>query len=327
MKKTMKDAILFGNGLNKLNGGISWDELLEKISGNSLIRNIPNTLKYETIVLSSKEYYEKSFIFNAGSLLLTNEIPLYTNKSIEEGIKNRIKDELNGFTSNFAYERLSDLNVEQYITTNYDQTLYNLLCTKGYKNGDSNNTEDIYSIRRKFGLIDKSGIYKCIWPIHSTIQHPKSIMLGLDHYCGSVGKINDYIKGKYKYTKNGDTFILDKITSRLKEQKCEIPFSWIDLFFTHNIHIIGLSLQYEEIDLWWLLNKRQRYIKQLGKENIISNKIRFYGNTSNSMKKLLNKLGVEVYTFRQKGLKPDNPLYYKMQYNYYLGKIASFCKK
>ena len=49
-----------------------------------------------------------------------------------------------------------------------------------------------------FAVPDKEGKYKYIWPIHGTIQHPKSIMLGLDHYCGSIGKINDYIKGKYK---------------------------------------------------------------------------------------------------------------------------------
>lgn len=322
---TMKNAILFGNGLNLLNGGISWNDLLEKISSEPLIEKIPNTLQYETIVLASEKYYNESFIFNAGSLLLSNGSPLYTKKPIEEDIKNKIKDELKNFTSNFAYQRLSELNVEQYITTNYDQTLYNLLCKKGYKNGESNNTESIYSIRRRFGLINKSGTCKYIWPIHGTIQHPKSIMLGLDHYCGSIGKINDYLKGDYNYTKNGKTFTLDKITSRLKEQKCEIPFSWIDLFFTHNIHIIGLGLQYDEIDLWWILNRRQRYIKQFGKENTISNKIHFYGNTSNSMKKLLNKFGVEVYTFRQKGLKSSDPLYYEVQYNYYIDKIASFC--
>ncbi|MBQ3244520.1 MAG: hypothetical protein IJB01_07940 [Bacteroidaceae bacterium] len=322
----MKNAILFGNGLNLLNGGISWNDLLEKISSEPLIKKIPNTLQYETIVLASEKYYNESFIFNAGSLLLTNGSPLYTKKPIEEDIKNKIKDELKNFTSNFAYQRLSELNVEQYITTNYDQTLYNLLCKKGYKKGESNNTESIYSIRRRFGLINKSGTCKYIWPIHGTIQHPKSIMLGLDHYCGSIGKINDYLKGDYNYTKNGKTFTLDKITSRLKEQKCEIPFSWIDLFFTHNIHIIGLGLQYDEIDLWWILNRRQRYIKQFGKENTISNKIHFYGNTSNSMKKLLNKFGVEVYTFRQKGLKPNDPLYYEVQYNYYIDKITSFCK-
>lgn len=323
---TMKNAILFGNGLNLLNGGISWNNLLEKISSEPLIEKIPNTLQYETIVLASEKYYNESFIFNAGSLLLANGSPLYTKKPIEEDIKNKIKDELKGFTSNFAYQRLSELNVEQYITTNYDQTLYNLLCKEGYKKGESNNTESIYSIRRRFGLINKSGTCKYIWPMHGTIQHPKSIMLGLDHYCGSIGKINDYLKGDYNYTKNGKTFTLDKITSRLKEQKCEIPFSWIDLFFTHNIHIIGLGLQYDEIDLWWILNRRQRYIKQFGKENTISNKIHFYGNTSNSMKKLLNKFGVEVYTFRQKGLKPNDPLYYEIQYNYYIDKITSFCK-
>ena len=88
---TMKNAILFGNGLNLLNGGISWNNLLEKISSEPLIEKIPNTLQYETIVLASEKYYNESFIFNAGSLLLANGSPLYTKKPIEEDIKNKIK--------------------------------------------------------------------------------------------------------------------------------------------------------------------------------------------------------------------------------------------
>lgn len=120
------------------------------------------------------------------------------------------------FVSNSAYEGLSRLKVEHYITTNYDKTLYNLLCDNGYKKGESNNTETLYSIRRKFGLQNKEGDYKYIWPIHGTIQHPKSIMLGLDHYCGSVGKMNDYIKGKYEYIKDGEPQVLENIMQRLK---------------------------------------------------------------------------------------------------------------
>jgi hypothetical protein len=151
-------------------------------------------------------------------------------------------------------------------------------------------------------------------------------MLGLDHYCGSIGKINDYLKGKYEYNKNGEPHILKGIIQRIENNECEIPFSWIDLFFTHNIHIIGFGLQYEETDLWWILNKRQRYIKQHSRENIISNNIYFYGDVEENKKALLMKLGVEVCSFDSKGLKNTDSSYYKKQYEFYLDKIETYCK-
>ena len=52
-----KHAVLFGNGLNLLNGGISWSALLKNISNGTLLTGIPNTLQYETIILAL-EYYK-----------------------------------------------------------------------------------------------------------------------------------------------------------------------------------------------------------------------------------------------------------------------------
>ena len=50
--------------------------------------------------------------------------------------------------------------------------------------------------------------------------------------------------------------------------------SWIDLFFTHNIHIIGLALDFVESDIWWLLTYRARLLKN--KQHKILNKIYYY---------------------------------------------------
>lgn len=325
----MRNAILYGNGLNLLSNKTSWNELLEKISSNdSLITGIPNTMQYETVVLSS-DYYctHEPFMLADGKKLVTadGETFMVGDKLAEEEIKNKIKDELKNLESNVAYERLIQLNIEHFITTNYDQVLYNLLSAQGYEKVFTNNTENIYSIRRKVELQHKSGNCKYIWPIHGTIQYPKSIMLGLDQYCGSVAKINAYIKGGYNYNKAGKQVVLEDIISRLKQQKCDIPLSWIDLFFTHNIHIIGFGLQYDEIDLWWILNRRQRYIREYGNGNIISNKIIFYGNVEKNKKELLTRLGVEVCSFDDE-LGDDAPLYYQRQYNYYLNKIEAYCK-
>ncbi|MCJ8326248.1 MAG: hypothetical protein MJK08_04015 [Campylobacterales bacterium] len=43
-------------------------------------------------------------------------------------------------------------------------------------------------------------------------------------------------------------------------------------FFNTDIHILGFGLDYSEIDLWWILNKRAR----LGRTQKLKNKIFFY---------------------------------------------------
>jgi hypothetical protein len=51
--------------------------------------------------------------------------------------------------------------------------------------------------------------------------------------------------------------------------------SWIDLFFTKDIHIFGLSLDFVETDLWWLLTYRAR--QKFHHKNIpVPNKIFYY---------------------------------------------------
>ena len=51
--------------------------------------------------------------------------------------------------------------------------------------------------------------------------------------------------------------------------------SWVDLFFTNDLHIFGLSLDFVEIDLWWLLTYRARN-KFYKKNTFIKNQIYYY---------------------------------------------------
>lgn len=65
--------------------------------------------------------------------------------------------------------------------------------------------------------------------------------------------------------------------------------SWVDLFFSSNIHIIGLSLDYSETDLWWILNKRARLALSLP----IKNQIHFHSTREDTQKlELLKSFGV-----------------------------------
>ena len=52
--------------------------------------------------------------------------------------------------------------------------------------------------------------------------------------------------------------------------------SWLDLFFTKDVHIVGLSLDYVETDLWWLITYRARRKLENEKKTPIFNRITYY---------------------------------------------------
>lgn len=254
----MKHSILFGNGLNYLSvDQISWDGLLDKIKGSNQFdsTSLPNTMIYEKIMLHKHSSPDKMI------------------RNTESNLKNEIADVLKNQKTNKFYEKLLNLKFDNYLTTNYDYALNDSF--KAIKKGNwtkNNSTEGIYSIRRNTSFYDSKNKEHCkIWNIHGEVSNPKSIMLGLDHYCGSIGKIDGYLKGKYEYQIENTKHQTIPITEKINNNKFD-NVSWVELFFKTNLHIIGFGLDYSEIDLWWIINKRAR----LKKEISIENTIKFY---------------------------------------------------
>jgi hypothetical protein len=265
----MRNTVLFGNGINRISdNAVSWDDLLDKIKGSNKFKNgtLPNTMIYERIFLE-KHVANKN------------------QKADEYDIKESIASAMKTQGSNEVFELLANIDVDNYLTTNYDYAFEKALGS----NPDILSTEDVYSLRRRRKYITSSG-NKYLWNIHGEIDHPKSIMLGLDHYCGSISKIDSYIKGSYKHTVNGESLIVEPMQKKL-ESATYCFTSWVDLFFSSNVHIIGLSLDYSETDIWWLLNKRARFAA----DRLVNNKVYFYANSMEKEKLgLLKSFNVEV---------------------------------
>ena len=268
----MQQSILYGNGINRLTEGMpSWDQLIKDVSDVTLDKNIPNPLKYEALLMK-KPYRgrDRLLISNDGSkVIATNDgKPIVakgelTERTLKEGIAKRLKS----FGTNDIYDSIAKLPVNHFITTNYDNSLFDSLgegaLDKRFRE------EQIYSIRRNYLIKTVDGATKHYWPRHGNIDSPASIMLGFDHYCGSLAKIETYVKGGYDL--HGSR--LESMYKRLT-QGIDDVISWVDLFFISNDHIIGLNLGYEETDLWWVFNKRRR-IKQ-AEPNLIRNIIYYY---------------------------------------------------
>jgi hypothetical protein len=281
----MNDTILFGNGLNNLSKNrIPWTDLLDKIKGKANFDNgeLPNTFIYERAVFENK-----------------------TVKDIREtefDIKLSIAELLATIETNEFYELLFDLKCKNYLTTNYDYAFRNYITQTEKYLSFNNSTEDIYSIRRHTRIIDKRENEVCkIWNIHGEIETPVSIMLGFDHYCGSVSKLDAYVKGTYEFQEDSKPVKIKKLNDKLKTKEFDNR-SWAELFFNTNIHILGFSLDYSEIDLWWILTKRARIIYEEKTKSLVNNKIFFYDRHIKSDKEeLLNSLNVTVVK-----PKPDN---------------------
>ena len=124
-----------------------------------------------------------------------------------------------------------------------------------------------------------------MWHIHGELNRPNSILLGYEQYSGQLQQMRNYIA-----LGTGDAYKkqFPPLIKQLKKGKVDNN-SWLDIFFTKDIHIIGLSLDFIELDLWWLLTFRARRV--LEKRFSITNKIVYYYPQSLE-KKIQNKLEI-----------------------------------
>lgn len=258
-------TILFSNGLNYLSKGfVSWNQLLNRIKGDNLFENgkLPNTMIYERSVIG-------------------NPISFDTLTQKEEEIKKDIAFMLANFPSNLFYDKLAALDAENYITTNYDYASLKTYLANPSFELKNKSTEGIYSIRRYKEILKYGELKSRIWHMHGEIDVHQSIMLGLDHYCGSVAKIDGYVKGRYEYQEDKKTIKTASIIDKLKNTSRFDRSSWIELFFNSDVYIIGLGLDFSEIDLWWILNKRARFKLDNRSKNLVNNKIVYFSTYSN----------------------------------------------
>ena len=306
----MTQSILYGNGLNLLSEGCpTWNALIESISNVTFEDDIPNTLKYEAIIMrkpyclpqgNNNSSSRSEYISQDGTIVSIHD------RLAERELKEKLANSLRLFNSNDMYDRVANLPVSHFITTNYDNLLFRSFASS--KIDSRTRLEKLYSIRRHYQLNTPSGESKLYWPIHGCIDKPESIMLGYDHYCGSIAKITNYIKGTYQAPDGR----IDSMTTRLRQDLMNVS-SWIDLFFISDIHIIGLGLGYEEMDLWWLLNRRRRIKRQ--DSSLVENKIYYYpvDKLRPDKKQLLLEFGVEIKELDDKTIEKDYIDKYQIQ--------------
>ena len=86
----------------------------------------------------------------------------------------------------------------------------------------------------------------------------------------------------------------------------------------HSI-LFGNGLDYSEVDIWWVLNKRKRL--RTDKHITIHNKIHYYGDVSDEKKSIMDSFDICVHQFEKPNSHNGAFVYGKM-----IGEIKSNIK-
>jgi hypothetical protein len=234
----MPVSILVGNGFNLIdNSQKSWEEILNEIAEKvgapeivSLYAHKPETLIFEQLAYADGR------------------------SNRETQIKEEIAKAMLGLRHNRLHNLALNLKFGHILTTNYDYSFEAANGTGPYIPKKNGSLETRYSLFRKHVVNETS-----IWHIHGEARSANTIMLGYEHYGGSLQNVRHYMTGNRK----------SENKKRVSKFKLEIDdfethpdgHSWLDVFFRDDIHIIGLSLDYTEVVLWWAITykKKLRY--------------------------------------------------------------------
>jgi hypothetical protein len=292
-------SLLVGNGLNQLTGpgGRSWQSVLEelaKLAGRPELAKDSNAkpfaILYEAIVAAQ--------VLNG-------------DKSAERLVKENVAHWVAEVPRNDYHERVESLGWRHILTTNYD---YNL----GPDAKSANlRPETKFSVFRRRIHGPSS-----FWMMHGEVQKPDTIMLGYEHYAGAVQKLRNYLysgkNGPLPYSSpfmKGEEYF----------ESLGSTYSWVDVFLRDDIHILGLGLDYTEIELWWLIAFKARLKRE--KVGLRVGSTTFYHifrgdeKVAAAKTQLLESLGVTVH-FRK--VQRRN---YAVHYNWALDELGRLPQK
>lgn len=230
----MAVSLLVGNGINRLsNEEAAWENILRQLgAGNPTGRELehvelkPFALLYEEILLADSNQ---------------------TGRVDDFGAKQRIAGLVDAFKPNSFHQRLLSAPVQHILTTNYDYTLEQAATSNHQRSNVKAETK--YSLFRRHSA---GGRY--VWHIHGEASAPNTITLGYDQYSGYLQKMRAYATA----APGGKEASPFKRRERDFDGGPNSVYSWMDVFFRDDIHIIGLGLDFAEIDLWWALTYKRR---------------------------------------------------------------------
>lgn len=238
-------VLLLGNGINRAyaDTAISWGRLLKSVEKG---RNLPDELPV--------------------SVPMPLEAVLRTGDSIDETLKKRCA-ELYGRVDSPEMEavlqRLLSMGFDDILTTNYSYELeaaavsrpeiskYRI--TKSMRHTGEVSVAESRYLLYTYNELNYQGHTNRIWHIHGEARKPDSMILGHYYYGNLLYKYQELLK------RRGNSYYNNQ-----KAQKMQELGSWIDAFILGDVYILGFGMDFSEMDLWWLLNRKKRENAETG---------------------------------------------------------------
>lgn len=154
-----------------------------------------------------------------------------------------------------------DIDFDHVITTNYDsvfESMYDyedLIINPG-------SSKNILGAIRKAKSLD-------FYHAHGIAKWKGTLCLSHEHYISLITKIR-----KTFFTSDSDEN--KEVLSDIVVGRKEPTNTWPELLFTNDVAIVGLGLDYSEIDLWWLLAQRAAVFAPCRHLSEYENRIMYY---------------------------------------------------
>lgn len=306
-----REVIWFGNGFNLCFGMNDWDEVIGKLA---------------------EEYGTEELVKSCGSLPETMRIVALTRDNVDRAMQSFasvLRSQVLSAEHAELYRRLFSLPVDDFLTTDYDflperslddhsAIARRSLAGEPSGAGTGGNslrgcrrwTKKVTETEKQFHLYEYTenrigGKEKRIWHLHGDLFAPSSIVMGHYYYGKAVRCIGDRIRALMK-------------SGELRNR--DVPFaaqSWVDLFLTSDVHVIGFGAHLSEFDFWWLLCEKKRLFPET--------KVYFHcpeGKLDGGTGALLSAYGAEICTYLLREIGTDAKGKKKYDYTgYYLSVI------
>jgi len=236
-------SLLLGNGVNRAALQKDWTQILRELATQFEAEELVHHLGSKPLSMFIEELCARSTGFA---------------RHTEHTIKKAFAKLLEQITPIEAHQRICE-PFKVILTTNYDFTIEEAFAGPFYKPAFLY-PESRYSLFRRYQADAKQ-----IWHVHGDSARPSSMVLGFDQYAGSLQKIRNYVTESVDIKKRPF-----RLSSPIKNGILEFEndreiYSWVDHFLRDHLHIVGLGMDFTEIDLWWLLLHKRRRTNQTGK--------------------------------------------------------------
>lgn len=265
-----REALLIGNGLNRAADAAAWEDLLAVLSDRF---EVPPAEKASNFPLA----YERIYYY-----------ALSQGRAKGCDVKAEIARSMRPLADNALIRRFADLPADAILTTNYDYNLELAIQSAFNENKHRSSTPE-----KKHSLFRHTEIDgRRIWHIHGEKKYPQTICVGYEQYCAYLSRIHAYLT---KPREPGQRPYLQHMLLHQMDDSA----SWPELFFTHNVHIVGLTLSFMEIELWWLFSYRRQLM--LTRPDLkIGNEIHYYypdGKCDPEQLSLMDSMGIELHPY------------------------------